>query len=381
MSDDDDLFECSDSEDESSDDESVCSSTSSLSSDLADPSDLSSSRKPRGRGRKRKGKVKKANVWIGNLLPGCSSKDLIEHFKAYKPHIVNQPKIMAPKKGASDPQYRFSFLHFNSLDKAKEAIEKMNGTYFQKRKLLVKLKEKKKTTVDESKTKSTKKSNTKTPAVLQGTKRSSQYSFTVTVQNLPIGIDEVDLKGLVAKSGVISCKVIGQTATLTFSSSKDATNAVETLNKRTIFGANLYAELVHSEGGQDTRIPMHSKKGHVTPFMSHHSLIGPSIASKHPPTRNPISPHTCYPGQQSGGGMYPPPGTYPHSSFIPGGHMPSPCHPLAPPPTFIPYAHNMPQHPHIPLSPPPSHLIGRYGPHPQPMVATDNPTEGRKRRK
>ena len=292
-------MQCSDSCD--SDSESVCSSASSS----IGGSDVPRSEKDSRRGRK-KGKQQKFSVSVHNLPPDCTPQQILDHFVNYKSNIVNKTniKILSSKNSSGNQQHNFTFLCINSLNKAKEVVEKMNKSTLQKKKLTLKLQETK-----EKITTGGDKKSTSSESSITG----SSPLLTVKVYNIPRGIDKDDLRGLVANLQNTSCSVNGQEATLTFSSPDDAKKAVNILNKKQLCGVSLSASLTASCSSENKEKPSTvQRKGLRT--SSKPSLLGsgtPLISSNpipygsvHPPTGGPVSMHPPPPT----GGMHPPTG-------------------------------------------------------------------------
>ena len=254
-----DVVSCSDSDSDDSTNTDELSSSSDYYSGSTKPSNPLSQKEPcPQKRRKRTKRASKTMVWVGNLPPNSTSKGLVEHFKPYKPHILNKPSIMAPKK-APDAPYRFSFIRFGSLHKAEEAVEYMNGTMFQGRKLSVRLKGRGKKCL-ENKTKPVDKQSSKAVSMQNSHKKgnpSVSSLFVVQVKNFPRGLDEEYLKGLVAGHQFVSCDVFDQKVTLRFSSPEDARKAAGALNKVSVHGTRLCADLVIQEVCKDGKTQTH----------------------------------------------------------------------------------------------------------------------------
>ena len=311
----DDLIEFSDDEEEldSSDNESVCSSTSSTTSDLTTDKQK---QKPKQRSRRTR-KKSSISVWVGNLPPGCIPADISAHFGAYKSDIIRRPLLKEAKAG----KYSFAILAFSSLEKANEAIQQMNGSILKKRKLTVKLSERKKkdsTTTSETQSgrsslpdTQTKKpqtgtSQTKKPQIGTSQTKKSQTgtsqtrnpqtgtSQTVQVSNIPIGMDNDDLRGLVAECGVAtSCNIFfdQRIALVSFSSVDGACKAVSLLNGKNFSGIILSACFHETKGHQF----MHSTSGRKQEYSGHTTPKRPFLSQPNPPILG-DSPHVRHPG-------------------------------------------------------------------------------------
>ena len=321
----DDLIEFSDYEEEldSSDNESVSSSTSSTTSDLTTDKQ---EKKPKQRSRRTK-KKSSISVWVGNLPPGCTPADISAHFAAYKSDLIRRPLVKEPKAS----KYLFAILAFSSLEKANEAIQQMNGSILKKRKLTVKLSERKKkdsTTTSEKQsgrsslpdtqtkkpqtgtsqtkkpqigTSQTKKpqtgtSQTRNPQTGTSQTRNSQTgtSQTVQVSNIPIGMDNDDLRGLVAECGAAtSCNIFfdQRIALVSFSSVDAACKAVSLLNGKNFSGIILSASFHETKGHQF----MHSTSERKQEYSGHTTPKKPFPSRPNPPLLG-DSPHVRYPG-------------------------------------------------------------------------------------
>ncbi len=218
---------------DSDDNESVCSSISSLASEPISLTRKSS--KPKFvKGKKGQKKNKSYSVHVFNLPPGSTSQQVLDHFACYKSDIINKVKIISPK-GASGSQHAHTFLCFDSVDKAQEVIDKMNKTTFNQRKLTLKLQNKAKEENSEPKEKQS----------LYSQFSDATLSYSVKVENVPNGIDAEDLRGLVANLHSTSCSITGRLAILTFSSLEDTMKAVEIFNSKRLHG--LTASLMENE--------------------------------------------------------------------------------------------------------------------------------------
>ena len=155
---------------DTSDNQSVCSSVSSVQSDLVNERPSSTTNRqprnkgPRNRGPRNKG-GKKGIVWVGNLPSDSTTEQLLEHFVSFKASICNKPIVHTPKDNASTSN-RFSFIHFTTLEKANEVIQAMNGSKFHGRKLSIQLKERKSKSGKSSSAGSNPRSYTKDSVVL-----------------------------------------------------------------------------------------------------------------------------------------------------------------------------------------------------------------------
>ncbi len=138
---------------DTSDSQSVCSSVSSVTSDLINNQPPSTGRQNKTRQGNRRGRKKggkRGIIWVGNIPPNATSEQLVEHFISFKASICNKPTVLSPKDTTNAPQKsansrnQYSFIHFTTLEKANEVIQEMNGSNFNGRKLNIKLSEKKK---------------------------------------------------------------------------------------------------------------------------------------------------------------------------------------------------------------------------------------------
>ncbi len=224
-----------------SDNESVCSSVSSSMSTTSDQ--LSSSQKQSHRN-ERKRKQKNFSVSVHNLPPDCTAQQITNHFAAYKSNIVNKVNIHSSKMSSGSSQHKFTFLAFNSLDKAKEVVDKMNKTTLCQRKLNLKLQ-------DKTSSKKEKKSTGSESSITGTSSPRSSALLSVKITNVPHGIDKDDLMGLVKHLRISSCYVSGSMATLNFSTPEDAKKAIDILNKKQLCGVCLNASLTDSQSIED----------------------------------------------------------------------------------------------------------------------------------